>query len=101
MLQTLLAERFKLELHSDQKMMPAHSLRLAKNGPKLQSSEVGLLTGQRCGPAEPISGQKHVACKHMTMAMLADTLQEMSERKRAIVFLAVIRFTICVLIPVL
>jgi uncharacterized protein (TIGR03435 family) len=52
MLQTLLAERFKLAIHRDQKVMPAFGLMLGKSGPKLQPSEAALLTDRRCVPGE-------------------------------------------------
>lgn len=80
MLQTLLAERFKLAVHSEPKPMPAYALGLAHNGPKLQHSEAGLLTSRRCAPAEAAPGQKQVACQHMSMALFADTLQEISTK---------------------
>ena len=80
MLQTLLAERFKLETHADRKVLPAYALRVAKTGPKLQTSDPGLLTARRCSPAEAIPGQKHVACQHMSMALFADSLQELAMR---------------------
>lgn len=80
MLQTLLAERFKLVVHSDQKVMPAYALVPARSGPRLQPSEAALLTEQQCVPAEGGAGQRHVACHHLTMAVLADTLQELSPR---------------------
>lgn len=41
MLQTLLAERFKLAFHREQKEMQIADLVLAKNGPKLKESEPG------------------------------------------------------------
>lgn len=84
MLRTLLAERFKLALHTDQKVMPAYALVLGKAGLKLQPSEAALLTDQRCGPGEGVAGQKHVACQHTTMAVLADTLQEIAPRDVAV-----------------
>jgi uncharacterized protein (TIGR03435 family) len=80
MLRTLLAERFKLAIHTDQKIMPAYALVLGKAGPKLQPSEAALLMDRRCGPGEGAPGQKHVACQHITMAMLADELQEIAPR---------------------
>jgi uncharacterized protein (TIGR03435 family) len=80
MLQALLAERFKLLVHTDQKVMPAFALALGKSGPKLQPSEPAILMEQRCDPSAGPSGLKHVACHHLTMAVLADTLQELSPR---------------------
>jgi uncharacterized protein (TIGR03435 family) len=80
MLRTLLAERFKLAVHTDQKIMPAYALVLGKTGPKLQPSGAALLTEQRCGPGEGVAEQKHVTCQHLTMAVLADTLQEIAPR---------------------
>jgi uncharacterized protein (TIGR03435 family) len=80
MLQTLLAERFNLVVHTDQKVMQAYALTVAKAGPKLQPAEEGLLSEQGCRPTEGRSGEKHIACKHTTMALLADSLQEMAPR---------------------
>jgi len=80
MLRTLLAERFKLAIHTDQKIMPAYALALGKTAPKLEPSAAALLTDQRCGPGEGAAGQKHVVCQHITMAVLADTLQEIAPR---------------------
>ncbi len=80
MLQTLLAERFKLTLHTDQKVGPAYALVLGKTGPKLQPSEAALLTDQRCSPGQGDAGQKHVTCRHITMPMLAATLQEIASK---------------------
>jgi len=80
MLQTVLAERFKLLVHTDQKIMPAYALVVGKSGPKLQPSEVAILMEQRCDPAAGTAGLRHVVCHHLTMAVLADTLQELSPR---------------------
>jgi uncharacterized protein (TIGR03435 family) len=80
MLQTLLTERFKLGVHTEQKPMPVYALVLGKSGAKLQRSEAAILSEQRCVPAEGVAGQKHVMCRHMTMAVLADNLQELSPR---------------------
>ena len=78
MLQTLLAERFRLQLHSENKEMPAYALVPGKFGARLQPSEASLLTNQRCHTGTPISGQQHLVCEHMTVAMFADTLQEIA-----------------------
>jgi uncharacterized protein (TIGR03435 family) len=80
MLQTLLAERFKLVVHTARKVMPAYALVLEKSGPKLQPSESALLIDQRCDPGVGAAGLRHVVCHNLTMAVLADTLQELSPR---------------------
>jgi uncharacterized protein (TIGR03435 family) len=77
---TLLGERFQLAVHTDRKIMPAYVLAPGRTGPKLQASEAALLTEQRCGPGKGEAGQKHVECLHITMAALADTLQEIAPR---------------------
>jgi uncharacterized protein (TIGR03435 family) len=41
MLQTLLAERFKLVFHRETKEMPVYALVVAKNGPKIKESPAG------------------------------------------------------------
>jgi uncharacterized protein (TIGR03435 family) len=48
MIQSLLADRFKLVLHNETKDMPIYSLTVAKNGAKLQSFKEG-----SCDPAPP------------------------------------------------
>jgi uncharacterized protein (TIGR03435 family) len=80
MVQSLLAERFKLAAHTDSKPMPAYALLTAKGGPKMQPAEDAPLTEQRCVPGEGAPGQKHVMCRHMTMAVWSATLQEIATR---------------------
>ena len=81
MVQTLLAERFKLAVHNDRKLLPAYSLVVGKSGSKLQPSEAAaVLSGVRCTPGAGPSGQKHVECSHVTTAFLADYLQELAPR---------------------
>jgi uncharacterized protein (TIGR03435 family) len=58
MLQALLAERFKLAVHTEQKPMPAFALVVGKSGPKLQASDTAILSGQRCSPIEGAEGQE-------------------------------------------
>jgi len=41
MLQTLLADQFKIALHRENKLLPAYMLVIAKNGPKVQPSKPG------------------------------------------------------------
>jgi uncharacterized protein (TIGR03435 family) len=80
MLQTLLAERFKLVVHRESKMTTAYALVLAKSGPKMRPSEPAVLSEQRCTAGAGSAGQKQITCAHMTMAMFADQLQEHSAR---------------------
>ncbi len=80
MLQGLLAERFKLVVHKDQKVMPAYAMEVGKGGLKVSASGSAPLSEQRCVPGDGAAGQKHVICSHMTMALLADTLQEIAVR---------------------
>ena len=77
MLQTLLADRFKLIVHTEEKVMPAFAL-LIGAGAKLAPSGAGLLSEQGCRPGEGVSGQRHMVCSHTAMPLLADSLQEMS-----------------------
>lgn len=78
MLRTLLAERFKLTVHQDQKSMPAYVMTVGKRGSKLQPSEPAKPGEQRCGPGEGTPGDVHVACQHATMADLAQGLPQMA-----------------------
>jgi uncharacterized protein (TIGR03435 family) len=80
MVQKLLAERFKLVVHVDQKIQPAYALVLGKSGPKLQPSEPAPMTEHRCSPTSGVAGQKHVVCQHLTMVEVAAWLQELSPR---------------------
>jgi uncharacterized protein (TIGR03435 family) len=80
MVQTLLADRFKLAIHTEQKPTAVYALVPAKSGSKLQASDAAILSEQRCSPIEGAAGQKHVQCRHMTMAAWADNLQELSPR---------------------
>ncbi len=78
MLQALLAERFKLVVHTDQKVMPSFALIVGKSGAKMEPVPGALLSEQGCPPGPGAPGQRHVICRSTTMAMLADSLQEMS-----------------------
>jgi uncharacterized protein (TIGR03435 family) len=51
MLQTLLAERFKLTAHREQKVMPAYAMVVGKNGPKLKPLEGEPAAGCACRSA--------------------------------------------------
>lgn len=79
MLQSLLAERFKLALHKDTKPMPAFVLSLGKGKPKMKESKdegPSSCQGQSQPNVAPIAGAPTVVlCRNMTMAALADNLQ--------------------------
>jgi len=80
MLQNLLAERFKLAVSRDQKILPAYALLVGKSGARLQESPGAPLAEHRCLPTDAAPAQKHVACRHLSMAEFADSLQELSPR---------------------
>jgi len=80
MLRALLAERFKLTVHTEQKPMEAYSLVAVK--PKLQKSDPTARTRWNEGPApdgkdprkaNPILGRL-VTCQNVTMAQFAELL---------------------------
>jgi uncharacterized protein (TIGR03435 family) len=77
MLQTLLAERFKLVIHHEEKVMPIYALLVGKKGTKLQpaADPNGKL---QCKPGEGVKEQLHVVCQNMTMANLVDMLPRMA-----------------------
>ncbi len=74
MMQTLLADRFKLSLHKESKVMPAYSLTVAKGGPKLHQAEGEGRMRMMMGPRG----------RHMTgvatIQSLADTLSNFMDR---------------------
>jgi uncharacterized protein (TIGR03435 family) len=71
MLQNLLAERFKLVIHHEQKPVPVYALVVAKNGPKLQPAAPG---GSRRTPCTPDGLQLTCQSQNSTMADLAQNL---------------------------
>jgi uncharacterized protein (TIGR03435 family) len=81
MLQSMLADRFKLVTHPDTKSMPVYVLSLGKGKPKLKEPAA---TGEPgCQPA-PQSGTPggsqniDVLCHSMTMEVFAQTLRQMA-----------------------
>jgi uncharacterized protein (TIGR03435 family) len=80
MVRNLLVERFKLAAHTNVAPMPAYALVTAKNGSKLQPSDAGALSEQRCVPGEGDPAEKHVVCRRLSMAVFAATLQELAPR---------------------
>jgi uncharacterized protein (TIGR03435 family) len=76
MLQNLLAERFKLTAHREQKVMPVYAMVVGKNGPKLKpvEGEGGGRMRMSIGPrGRQMSGPT-------TMSGLADRLSQMLDR---------------------
>lgn len=67
MLQTLLAERLKLELHRETRMLPVYHLVAAKGGPKFQQAK----TDGRNGFA---SAGGHLEATHVTMSDFAEEM---------------------------
>jgi uncharacterized protein (TIGR03435 family) len=68
MLQSLLADRFKLAIHREDKPMPVYALVVGKNGPKLQKASGGEMT---CEWKMPGNGRVQRECKNITMQQLA------------------------------
>jgi uncharacterized protein (TIGR03435 family) len=80
MLQTLLADRFKLKVHKDNKAMPAFVLTVGKGKPKLKESE-GAESGCRGEPQNPTPGTipyNVVTCHNRTTEQLAQDLRNMA-----------------------
>src|ERR1019366_10503763 len=80
MLQTLLAERFKLKFHTDTKEMPGYELLVAKSGPKLTPNN-----GADCVPdAEHVCGLitriGQIRGQDGTMPQFADVLSGFMDR---------------------
>lgn len=73
MLQTLLADRFKLTLHREQKEVPVYALIHGKNPPKLHTSD------DNSGSGMKITGNS-VTFPKMSMALLADLLTKQMDR---------------------
>jgi uncharacterized protein (TIGR03435 family) len=81
MLQSLLADRFKLVVHMDTKFMPAFVLSVGKSKPKLKESEEAGNAGCQRQPQPPQPGvipPNVVSCRHMTMEAFARRLREMA-----------------------
>jgi uncharacterized protein (TIGR03435 family) len=74
MLQTLLADRFKLIVHREKKVMPMYALVAGKSGPKLQQAEAEAGLRISMGPkGRQLSGK-------VSLARLADSLSNWMDR---------------------
>lgn len=76
MLQTLLAERFKLAVHPDKKVAPVYALVMGKGGPKLTQSASGDAAKKDCQRHGTPAGSIEMACTGLTMADLAERLPD-------------------------
>lgn len=79
MLQKLLADRFKLQVHREQQVTQIYALEVGKDGPKLQTS---IATGKPPGCARVITGSETIGaaadCVNLTMDQLSKQLQSLS-----------------------
>ena len=74
MLQTLLADRFKLAVHREQKVMPVYALVVGKNGPKLHAADAEARLGISMGPTgRQLNGK-------VSLSRLADALSNWMDR---------------------
>jgi uncharacterized protein (TIGR03435 family) len=71
MMQRLLAERFKLIIHHEDKAMPAYVLTVGKRAPKFREGAGGR---QTCDWQNSEGGLRQRDCRNMTMAELASQL---------------------------
>jgi uncharacterized protein (TIGR03435 family) len=83
MLRRMLAERFSLKVHDDQRPMPAFVLTVGKDKPKLKPSEGAGPPGcqgqpQQAPPAPGTVPYAQVACRNLTSAQIAQNLRQMA-----------------------
>jgi len=74
MLRSLLADRFKLVIHNEDKPMNAYVMTAAKPGTQIKQSTAGGPTNCDGQPTDPPNTV--IACKNMTMAVLAQVLRQ-------------------------
>ena len=82
MLQSLLAERFKLAVHKDTRPLPVFLLSSGKSKPRAKESDGKTPSGCQVQPqpnSQPLSGAfTVVACRNVTMAVFAEALRGMA-----------------------
>jgi len=78
MIRALLVDRFKMTYHTEDRPVSAYSLVSAK--PKMKKADPASRTSCKSAPAPPGSppGSQVLTCQNITMAQLADRLQNMS-----------------------
>lgn len=90
MVQTLLADRFKLKMQGDEKVVPVYAIVVGKNGPKLKAAKV---EEKDCADGSEEKGVKRTACHEfqggigrglhasaVTMEDLASAISNWSDR---------------------
>jgi uncharacterized protein (TIGR03435 family) len=82
MLQTLLADRFSLQIHRETKPLPVYLLTVAKNGPKLKAAAQPGNGSVLWGLAGKPSGEAsvHLTAKAASLPRLADSLSNIAGR---------------------
>jgi uncharacterized protein (TIGR03435 family) len=76
MLQTLLAERFRLAFHREQKLLPLYSLVVDKDGPKMHQVQEEPRQGGRLGWRDNVFTYQMVSHISQLTTMLADFLDD-------------------------
>jgi len=80
MQQALLADRFKLKVHFETRLLPIYALVVAKGGPKLKKSEMDPANrAEMVKPAFLQAGSGRAAGAGTTIAMLAEVLERQDE----------------------
>jgi bla regulator protein blaR1 len=80
MQQALLADRFKLKVHFETRLLPIYALVVAKGGPKLKASEMDPASrAEMVKPAFLQAGSGRAAGAGTTVAMLAEVLERQDE----------------------
>ncbi len=74
MMQALLADRFQLKFHRDDKEMPVYALVVGKNGPKMHASERVPEGDDRRGGTQVRISRGQITAQGMSMSMLANQL---------------------------
>ena len=75
MLQSLLAQRFGLKVHTEEKIMPAYALVVSKRGSKLKAADGKEATS--C-PVRLTDGLRTLICKNITMPEFAERIREVA-----------------------
>ena len=78
MLQSLLAARFGLAVHNDQRDLPVYLLTVGKHGSRLR--EVPATSSPACPAMDGSPGLIHRACRAFTMAALTDLLPKVARQ---------------------